>query len=90
MTEIVPIDLRKIAQSKLRMLDRNEDMTQDQKDTIHKFIRDCYAEGIGHARVSKNITSLMKIALFCKKPFNEIVEDDLRDFIKSIEMFFFR
>jgi len=83
--KILPIDYKKNVQSCLDFLDRNGRVVQKQKDCIRRYVRDCYADGLSHSRVCKYITLLMKIAASCPKPFEDFIEDDLKEFLRQIE-----
>ncbi len=85
MKELMPIDYKKITQSRIEMMKNNSQLSQKQKDAIHRFVRDCYSERLGHARICKYVSTLMKIGIFFKKPFEEILEDDIREFLQWVE-----
>ena len=56
------------------------------KEFIEKFANSCISEGIGELRVTKYIFTLCKIAKKMGKDFDEITKDDLKEFVKELEL----
>ncbi len=84
--ELISIDHRRQVETRLASLRSDTTICQENRDLIRTFARDCYADGLSHARVAKYLTLLKQIARKLDKPFKEVQKDDLKIFLQEIEL----
>ena len=61
-------------------------LSKKNKEFIEKFANSCISEGIGELRVTKYIFTLCKIAETIGKDFDEVTKEDLKEFVKELEL----
>jgi integrase/recombinase XerD len=84
--EIVPLDFRQKAKTEMAGLVRDNSICSANKRLIQEFIRDCYAEGLSHARVAKYTNLLKQLARRLQKPFRKVTIDDIKALLEEVEL----
>lgn len=84
--EIMPIDHRHRARKNLERLMKDPSICERNKELIRSFLRDCYADGLSHARVAKYAAQLKQIARMLAKPFPDVVLEDMKAFLEKVEL----
>ena len=64
---------------------KTDSFGKENSETLLRFHRQLEAEGLGIARIVKNLSTLRLIASLLNKPFNEATKDDITDFVAKIE-----
>ena len=68
----------------LKLIDENEDISKENKQTIIQFKNYLLSEGIGFAKIGRYLLDLKKYALILKKSFSDATEADTRKVIGEL------
>ena len=79
--------LQKRTQTYIGTLSKSEHVSEKNRETIEKFVNECYAQGLGHRRVRKLLTCLHRILKTAGKDFDLLAaeKEDLKKLVVLIE-----
>lgn len=82
--DIIPYDYARRVKNEVRGIEADPAVCKRNKELIKAFARDCFAEGLSQARVSKYLNLMKQIAHRVEKPFPQVQVDDIKTLLQEV------